>query len=163
MATMTGTAQQMVDEILKGGRPYKFRGLKLSNFDFSGMDLHNADFRNASVPYANFSKCSLRFANFEGANCYGANFNEADCHRINLKDAVLSDAVMTAADLYGATITLECRSFQGLELSPGWWYGFLFYGLLMKPPSQEAEEKLIACLGMDRYSVLRDQYARRRM
>jgi len=163
MVTMIGTAQQMVDQILAGDRPYRFRGLKLSNFDFNGMDLHNADFRNASVPYANFSKANLRFANFENANCYGANFDQADCHRINFKDATLSDTIMTASDLFGATITLECRSFQGMQLSPGWWYGWLFYGLLAKPPSKDAEEKLIACLGVERYSVLRDQYSRRRL
>lgn len=162
MATMVGTASEVVAQILDSG-VLKFRNLKLPNIDFSGKNLQGADFRNASVPYCNFSRCNLRFANFENANCYGANFDEADLHRANLKDAQLSDCIMTAADLYGVTITLECKSFTGMVLKPGWWYGWLFYALLMKPPSSEAEDKLIQAMGVERYSVLRDQYARRRM
>lgn len=162
MATMVGTPEEMVGQIIRSGSR-RFRGLKLSNFDFSGMDLQRADFRNASVPYANFSNCNLKFANFESANCYGANFDGADCHRINFKDATLSDAILTAKDLFGATITLECGSFKGTQVGKAWWYGFLFYGLLMKAPSAEEEEKLIALLGPERYMVLRDQYQRRRM
>ena len=127
--TMTNVTQEVVRKIMEGPRPHKFRGLKLSNCDFSGLDLHGADFRQASVPYSNFRKANLRFANFESANLYACDFTDADCHRINLKDAVTSDAIMEPIDLFGATITLECRSFQGMKVSPGWWYGFLFYGL----------------------------------
>lgn len=163
MATMVGTAQEIVRQILDGPRPYKFRGLKLSNVDFSGLDLHGADFRQTSAPFCKFRKANLRFANCESANFYGCDFTDADMHRINLKDATLSDCIMEPADLFGATITLECRSFQGMKVSPGWWYGWLFYGLLMKPPSQDMEDKLIGLLGVERYQVLRDQYVRRRM
>lgn len=163
MATMAGTAQEAVRGIMEGPKPYKFRSLKLSMVDFSGLDLEHADFRNASVPYANFSKCKLRYANFENANCFGANFDQADLHRANFKDAVLSDAIMTASDMFGVTLTMECRSFQGMRLAPGHWWGFLFYGLLMKPPSPEAEEALIKAMGVERYTVLREQYVRRRI
>jgi hypothetical protein len=163
MATMIGNATDVVQQILKGEKPYRFRGLKLPNVDFTDLDLSYADFRNASVPYGKFVRTKLRFANFESANLYGCDFTDADCHRINFKDAILSDTIMEAKDLFGATITLECRSFQGMQLSPGWWWGWVFYPLLMKPPSKDAEEKLITAMGVERYSVLREQYARRRM
>lgn len=164
MATqMVGSASEMVQQILRSGN-LKFRNLKLPNCDFTGKNLQGADFRGASVPYCKFNKCNLRFANFENANCYGAEFEDADAHRANFKDAQLSDSsIGMASDLYGVTFTLECKSFQGITINSGWWHGWLFYGLLMKPPTQEDEDKLIQCLGIERYSVLRDQYARRRM
>lgn len=162
MAAIIGAPEEIVAQVVASGSK-RFRGLKLANFDFSGMDLQRADFRNASVPYANFSNCNLKYANFEYANAYGANFEGADCHRINFKDAILSDSNLNAKDLFGATFTMECGSFKGMNPGKAWWYGFLFYGLLMKPPSVEEEEKLIALLGTERYMVLRDQYARRRM
>ena len=163
MAIMTGNASDVVEQILQSGN-LKFRNLKLSQIDFSGKNLQGADFRGASVPYCNFTGCNLRFANFENANCYGTKFNDADCHRANFKDAQLSDSTVgMASDLYGVTFTLECKSFQGIQISPGWWYGWLFYGLLMKPPTKEAEDSLIQMMGIERYSVLRDQYARRRL
>jgi uncharacterized protein YjbI with pentapeptide repeats len=163
MATMVGNASEVVQQILQSGN-LKFRNLKLPNIDFSGHNLQGADFRGAAVPYCNFSRCNLKFANFENANCYGTQFEDADLHRANFKDAQMSDSsIGMAKDLYGVTFTLECKSFQGIKIDSGWWYGWLFYGLLMKPPSQEAEDKLIQMMGIERYSVLRDQYARRRM
>ena len=155
--------QDLIHKIMEGPRPYKFRNLKLSNCDFSGLDLHGADFRQASVPYSNFKGANLRYANFESANLFACDFTDADCHRINLKDAQMADTIMEAKDLFGATVTLECRSFQGMRLSPGWYFGWAFYLLVMQPPSKEIEEKVISLLGVERYTVLREQYARRRM
>ncbi len=164
MATATANVtQEVVRRIMEGPRPYRFRSLKLSNCCFDDLDLHGADFRQASVPFSSFKRANLKFANFESSNLYGCDFTDADMHRVNLKDAILSDTVMEAKDLFGATITMDCRSFSGMKLSPGFWYGFLFYMLVAQPPSKEAEEKLILLLGPERYTVLRDTYARRRM
>ena len=162
MATTLSGPNEVVDEILRSGSK-SFRSLKLQGYDFSGKNLQGADFRQASVPWCRFNNCNLRYANFEHANCYGANFDEADLHRANFKNADLSEAIMTASDMFGITITLECSSFKGLVLKPGWWYGFLMYALLMKPPSKEAEDKLIQCMGVERYTLLREQYVRRRL
>lgn len=162
MGATIGTPTEIVTDIINSGSK-RFRGLKLPNFDFSGMDLLRADFRNCSLPYCKFRGANLKFANFESANLYGADFEDADCHRVNFKDAVLSDANLNAKDLFGATITLECGSFKGMNPGKTWWYAFLFYGCLMKAPDEEAEDRLITCLGPERYRTLRDQYARRRL
>jgi hypothetical protein len=140
-----------------------FKRLMLPGADFHGRDLKHADFRGASVISANFRDCDLKFANFEGANLYGSDFTGANLHRANLKDANTSCTVMHVKDLYGVTITLECKSFQGMKLYPGWWFGWIFYALLMEAPSEEWEAKLITFLGPERYSVLRSQYARRQL
>ena len=161
MAATIGNPVEIASEAIRSGSR-KFRGLKLPNFDFSGMDLQRADFRNCSLPYCKFRGANLKFANFESANLYGADFEDADCHRVNFKDAILSDANLNAKDLYGATLTLECGSFKGMNPGKTWWYAFLFYGCLMKAPDQEAEDRLISFLGTERYMILRDQYARRR-
>lgn len=166
MATImapTNVTQEVVRRIMEGPRPYRFRNLKLSNCVFDNLDLHGADFRQASVPFSSFKNANLKFANFESANLYACDFTDADMHRVNLKDAITSDCIMEAKDLFGATVTMDCRSFQGMKLSPGWYYGWLFYGLVMVPPSKDVEDKLINLLGPERYMVLRDQYARRRM
>ena len=159
----TNVTQEVVRRIMEGPRPYKFRNLKLSNSVFDDLDLHGADFRQASVPFSTFKRANLKFANFESANLYACDFTDADMHRVNLKDAILSDSIMEASDLFGATVTLDCRSFQGMKVSPGWYWGWAFYLLVMQPLNKEVEEKVIQLLGPERYLVLRDQYARRRM
>lgn len=161
MATTMWTREQLED-ILKRGK--NFRGMKLYGADFTGMDLEKADFRSASCPYANFSSTNCRFTDFEGANLTCTNWNGSTLHRTNLKDATLCDADMSEAkDFYGVTITMECRCFKGLKLKAGHWWGFLFYGLLMEPPTTEAKDKLILCFGEERYTTLKNLYANRRM
>ena len=163
MATMIGNASDVVEQILQSGN-LKFRNLKLPQIDFSGKNLQGADFRGAAVPYCDFSRCNLKFANFENSNCYGTKFDDADLHRANFKDAQMSDSsIGMASDLYGVTFTLECKSFQGIKISPGWWWGWCFYLLLMKTPSKEAEDAIIQAMGVERYRILHDQYARRRI
>lgn len=142
-----------------------FKQMKLNGADFTGMDLEKADFRSASLPFAIFDNANCKFANFENAELTLTRWNGANLHRANLKDATLSDADMSlVTDFFGVTITLECRSFQGLRLPPGFWYGWLYYaGGLMVPPSEEVKEKLMLVMGPERYKVLREQYANRRM
>jgi len=159
----TRTAEEISKVIEKGngsGR-LSFRGMTLPDADFSGMELRSADFRGARLPFANFRSANLKYATFESASLHGADFTDANLHRASFKDADLSGTKMFAKDLYGVTITLQCTSFLGMEMDEGWWYGWLYYGLLMKPPSVEAEEKLILALGPERYMVLRKQYAGR--
>lgn len=158
---MAQWTRQQLEEIAKTDK--KFRNLKLHGAVFDGMDLEKADFRSAAVPFASFKDCNLKYANFEGANCTCTDFTEANAHRANFKDATMCNAKCLFSDAFGITITLECHSFMGLEVKPGWWWGFLFYGLLMKPPSEEAKEKLELAMGPERYMVLKQQYAQRRM
>ena len=158
---MAWTREQL-EELCRTGK--KFRGLKFHGVDFSGLDLEKADFRSASCPYCNFTNTNCRMMNAEGANFTCTQWAGADLHRANLKDAVLCDADMRGVkDFFGVTLTMECRTWMGLKLDPGYWYGWLFYGLLMEPPTQEAKDKLTLFFGEERYNVLRDLYAHRRM
>ena len=149
-----------VKELLESGVK-DFRGQKLPGADFSGRDLRKFDFRGASIVGASFVGSDCTYACFEGANCYATDWTDAKLYRASFRDADLSESVMFPKDLYGVTVSLQCKSFKGMKVAPGYWFGWLFYALLMKPPSQDLEEKLIALMGLERYTVLREQYANR--
>ena len=161
MNVRTAEEIQKVVKQANGGGRLAFRGMNLPDANFEGMELRSADFRNARLPFANFRNANLKYANFESASLHGADFTGANCHRVNFKDADTSGTKMFASDLFGATVTLQCESFQNMELDEGWWWGWLFYALLMKAPSEEAKDRLIQAMGPERYMVLRQQYARR--
>ena len=156
------TREQLQDICVNNRK--NFRNLVLNGADFSGMDLEKADFRGARCPYANFTNTNCRFTNFEGTNLMFTQWKGSDLHRANLKDAVLCDADMRGVkDFFGVTMTMECRSWKGLKVDSGFWHGFLFYGLLMDPPTPEDKDKLTTFFGADRYKVLRDLYAVRQV
>jgi uncharacterized protein YjbI with pentapeptide repeats len=158
-----GWTREQLEDICKNRRK-NFRGLKLHGAVFDDMDLEKADFRGAICHYASFKRCNCRFMNAEGAGFMFTQWEGADCHRMNAREAQLCDADMRGVkDFYGITLTMECRTLKGLRLDPGFWYGFLFYGLLMEPPSEEEKEKLQLFLGPERFETLRNLYATRQM
>jgi pentapeptide repeat protein len=148
----------------KSGRPANFRSLKLHGADFNGMNLEKADFRSASCPYANFTNTNCKFAQFEGAELMFSKWNGANLHRTNFKDASLCDVDFRGVkDFFGATFTMECRSWKGMKVDSGFWNGFLFYGLLMEPPTPEDKDKLTLFFGAEKYEVLKNLYTTRQM
>lgn len=162
---MSWTREQLEQICLpkeQGGRGKDFRGLHLHGVDFTGMNLERADFRSARCAYANFSKTNCKEANFEGAHIEFTTWHGANCRRMNLKDAAMQDADMSqVTDFFGVTVTMECRSWIHLKLPPGFWYGYLFYGLLMEPPDNDAKERLQVFFGAERFKTLRDLYCTR--
>jgi hypothetical protein len=159
---MSGWTRDQLEKISKEGN--KFRGLKLHGADFTGMNLEKADFRSASCPYAVFKDTNCKFINAEGANFTCTSWGGSNIHRGNFKDAILCDADWRGVkDMFGITMTMECRTWQGLKLDPGFYYGFLFYGMLMEPPSEEIKDKLITFFGVDHFKTLHKLYANRQM
>lgn len=158
-----GITRSQLEEICKD-RKKNFRNLKLHGADFRGMDLEKADFRSAACHYADFRDTNCKYANFEGAGLMFTKWSGANCHRVNFKDASLCDAEMHGVtDFMGATFTMDCKSWQGIKVDSGFWYGFLFYGLLMEPPTEEAKEKLMLFFGEERYKTLKNLYASRHL
>lgn len=160
---MSNYTREQLEDIAKNQKK-NFRGLVFNGVDFSGMDLEKADFRSARCPYCKFHDVNARFANFEGANVMFSEWRGADLHRANFKDAQLCDADMQGVkDFFGITLTMECRSWANLKVDSGFWYGFLFYGLLMEAPTDIDRDKLITFLGPERYTTLKTLYATRQM
>ncbi len=122
---------------------------------FVDQDLVNADFRGASVIRCDFGGANLSYANFEGANCYEADFSGANLYRANFKDAILAGAKMMPRDLFGATFTLTCDTFQGMEVGHLWNMTWFYMALLMKQNEKpELREQIIALIGKDRVERL---------
>lgn len=142
----------------------KFSSQKFYRHDFSGQNLERADFRNASLIECNFTDAKLRQANFEGANCFGANFTNADCNRTNFKDAVLGNTLFYPKDMFGATLTMSCETFEGMKVKRLWWFCFLQFALMMVP-EKDAEEKLrdrlIGMIGPKMYVALSKMFPQR--
>lgn len=159
---MAGWTRAQIEDLVSKGK--KFRGLKLHGADFSGLDLEKADFRSASCPYSNFENTNCEMLNAEGANFSFTKWKGSNLHRANLKDANIQDADFRGVkDFMGVTLTMDCRTWQHVKLDPGFWYGFIFYALLMDPPSDEARDKLITFFGPEHYLTLKNLYANRRM
>lgn len=163
MAIIQPYTREQIIEISK--KQYKnFRGIKINGGDFTNLDLERADFRGGSFPYCNFSGSNVKFADFENANIMFTKWDDCTLHRTNLRDAKMSGADFSKAkDFFGVTLTMDCDSFCKVKLKSGHWYGFLFYGLLMEPPSEEDKERLQVFFGEQRYTTLKELYANRRM
>lgn len=164
---MNAKSQETIKKVIASnngsGKPLCFRGLAIPEGDFSDLDLRSADFRNARIPFGKFHRTNLKYANFESALLHGCEFIDSNCHRMSLKDADMSGMIFRPKDALGLTITLECKSFQDIEVDPGYWWGWIFYALLMKPPSEEAHDSVIQAMGLERWEVLRRDYAVRQI
>lgn len=101
-------------------------GLQLSASDFSqaslrrtrfdGADLSGASFVETDLRRASFVGCVLVGASFVGADLRGADLRHADLTRANLSHADLRLADVRGCCLDGATITLGCSTFHGVQL-----------------------------------------------
>jgi len=81
------------------------RGCDLSEADLSGAELDSADLSGAILIDANLSAARLCDAKLAGADLSFANLKEAVLQRANLAGANLSDANLQAARLNGANLT----------------------------------------------------------
>jgi uncharacterized protein YjbI with pentapeptide repeats len=104
--------------------------------DFSGAELAGALFREADVSRACFTaanlegavllNCFAAEASFENANCARLQATQTNFYRANFRGALLREAllwrcVLAGADLRGAdlqhlSVTLDCNSFEEVQL-----------------------------------------------
>src|SRR5262245_25026878 len=93
---------------------------KFYDHDFSSMDLTHADFRGCTLVNCKFDSSDLSYATFEGANCYRSSFLQARLYHVNFKDAVLAETKISPRDMFAATVSLTCDTFDKAELGPVW-------------------------------------------
>ena len=113
----------------------KFTG-DLREKDFSGRDLANAIFLNADLYRTRFEGADLAGATLENCFAAEASFVRARCLRLralrsnfyrctfrgaDLTEALVLDSVLAGADLRSAklrrlTVTLDCNSFEEVQL-----------------------------------------------
>lgn len=129
-----------------------YANLKLRGTVFAGRDLANADFRGAELIECDFTGCNLSCAKFMGANCWGANFTHARLYKANFTQAILSRANFNAADVRGITVTLNCDTFENIQLPKKWMNALLFMVSLADIPV-EVQDKLHHIIGEEELKI----------
>jgi Pentapeptide repeats (8 copies) len=135
------------------------------NVDFSGQDLSKLKLRQSVFFCCNFDGADLTEADCEGSDFCSSTFRRTICYRTNFKDAKLSNTLFDPKDCFGMTVTLQCKTFEGMQPSQIWWYGFLFFLTMMRPLPGPVKEplvdNLIAMIGAERYVNLKAMFQKR--
>ena len=103
-----------------------FAGRDLSGAVFRDADLYRVSFAGANLENAAFLNCFAAEASFKKARCAGIQAVHTSFYRAGFRGADLTDAlfwkcVLAGSDFRGAkvkrlTLTLDCNSFEGIQL-----------------------------------------------
>jgi hypothetical protein len=115
----------------------------------------------------NFDRADMTEADCEGSEFIGSSFRDTVMYRTNCRDAQLAGTVFEPRDCFGLTLTMQCKTFDKMKVSPMWWYSFIAFAALMLPGSVKEQEdllnRLIQCIGPERYVRLRTLLAKREL
>lgn len=150
--TMSGQKIPKLDDVRDNGRGYANK--RFYQKDFSGQNLANSDFRGAHLVECIFDGADLTSANLTDANCYGATFRGTRMYRTNLTRTILANTIMEPADLFGATVTLTCDTFEGMQLSDKYLSMWIFLATIMNI-DEGLRMKLEEIIGKDRVEFFR--------
>lgn len=150
----------------------EYRGKDLSrqrfySVDFSGQNLSRMRMRQSLFQRCNFDNADMTETDCEGSEFFGSTFRDTVMYRTNCKDAKLAATVFEPKDCFGITLTLQCKTFDKMKVTPMWWYVFLMFATLMLPGSvkeqEELQNRLIQAVGPDRYVRLRTLLTKREL
>jgi hypothetical protein len=139
---------------------------KFYSRDFSNQDLRRANMRNSLFLSCNFDGADLTEVDATGSEFTASTFRKTNMYRANFKDAKLGATVFEPSDCFGITLTLQCRTFDGMKISPLWFYMWLMFATMMKVgPLQNSSgspmDDLITSIGAERYVKLNQLLKRR--
>lgn len=142
----------------------KLHHSKFFRKDFSGQDLSGQDLSHSEFTCCNFTDTNLSNANCSYSDFTGSLLERTKCTHTNFMKSKLACA-FRPSDAYGMTLTLECSTFKGMVISRLWWFGYMYFGLLMKPVEDASKEdlhlKVIEALGKERYLKLNRLFSTR--
>lgn len=125
--------------------------------DFSGMYLRKADMRRAVFFNCNFDNADMTEADCTGSDFSGSTARGTNCYYTNFTRCKLP-SVFEPKDAFGMTVTLECSTFTGVQVSQLYWYSWLMLLAQMTPATTPVKENLrdglIALIGSTRYVKL---------
>ena len=140
---------------------------KLYGKDFSGQTLAHAKMHNSLFHRCNFDNADMTEADCEGSEFFGSTFRQTNCYRTNFKDAKLAGTVFEPKECFGITITLQCKTFDGMKVTGLWWMMWAMFLTLMKPEKlpdgEDPVDRAILMIGPDRYVRLRNLLQKREM
>ncbi len=143
-----------------------FAGQQLSFTDFSSQNLSGADFSGAVLVKCNFDNSDLSHANFEKANCAGASFRQTRLYYTNFKDANLQLSIQEPRDIFGTTLTLNCLTFDQMQMNTNGVIVVLYFLLLAKLPDsirEKLKKLIIDEVGEAKFTTLERAFAHRRL
>lgn len=131
--------------------------------DFSGQDLRRASMRGSLFSNCKFDDADMSEADCTGADFQGSSFEQTNCYRTNFKDAVLAGTKFNPRDCFGMTITLQCRTFQGVRVGALWFYAWLLFLTMTHPFGGEVDmvDKVRIAIGPDRWLKLKTLFGKR--
>lgn len=139
-------------------KEYRGRDLSRQRFyqvDFSSQDLSKLKLRQSLFHRCNFDAADMTETDCEGSEFFGSTFRNTVMYRTNCKDAKLAGCVFEPKDCFGITVTLQCKTFDKMKVSPMWWYVWMCFAGLMLPGSvrecEELQNRLIQAVGPERY------------
>ena len=143
-------------------------GKKLFKVDFSYQDLTRVRIRRSTCYQCNFDFANMTEVDAEGTEFFGSTFRDTVCYRTNFKDAKLAATEFAPRDCMGMTMTMQCKTFDQMKVSPMWWLGWLFLATMMIPVQSAVEKekedlagKLLAVFGAERYARLHALFSKR--
>lgn len=143
-----------------------FSKVKLPNFDFSNQNLSGSNFSDADLVGCNFNNSDLSYANFERANLVKASFQQSRLYHTNFKDARLGFSKFEPRDIFGCTFTLDCETFDSMEMSQNGIVMVLYF-MLMTKLSEETRKRIrqaiIDEVGQAKFDTLGRAFAHRRL
>lgn len=140
-------------------------GKSYFNKDFSGMDL-----KGVPMHHSRFALCKFVGTDITGNDCSHSDFSGSDLTDVRCNGANFAHTILGCRffpkDAFGITVTLECRTFQGMLVNKLWWMAWVYFALIMIPEKDggvNLNDLLISALGSDRYIKLKKLFDARRI
>ncbi len=139
--------------------------VKVTGRSFKGIDLKKRVLRNSVFENCDFDDVDMSEADCTGSSFINCTFRNTLMYRTNFKDVGFGSSIFEPKDAYGITITMECKTFQNMQVSHWWFFAFLMFATQMRPVREIGKEDLrntlISCIGAIRYNKLCALFSRR--
>lgn len=133
------------------------------NKDFSKQDLSNWD-----LSHSEFICCTFDDADLSGVDASNSKFTAGSMMRTKCTNTNFANTRLATKfyprDCYGMTLTLRCSTFKGMTISKMWWYGWLYFAMMMQPEQESGKDPrdaVISAIGPARYLKLKGLFQAR--
>jgi hypothetical protein len=145
---------------------------KLSYRHFAECNFSGRDMAGKKMDHSLFIRCCFDRSNMSNAEAEWSSFDyssfkETKLSYTSFKESSLTGTIFEPSDAYGMTLTLQCKTFQGIRISQLWFLCWLLFGSMMTaakyPVDEPWNDKLIALIGAERYVKLKALFCRREL
>ena len=137
---------------------------KIYNQNFSYQDLTKLRLRQSLFYQCNFDFSNMTETDCEGSDFFGSSFRQTNCYRTRFIDCKMQ-CIFEPKDCFGMCISLQCQSFDGMKVSPLWWWAWMTFGLMIHPQTllgqEDPRDAIIAAIGAERYVKLKGMFSKR--